>query len=63
MTALEGTTSLQFGREPLRSSPERPAWATTCFASPLPTLIGTTIGGVSLVAILNHASVQEEIPA
>ena len=28
----------------------------------LPTLIGNTIGGVSLVAILNHAPVREELP-
>jgi len=27
----------------------------------LPTLLGNTIGGVSLVAILNHAPVHEEI--
>ena len=28
----------------------------------IPTLIGNTIGGVSLVAILNHAPVREELP-
>lgn len=28
----------------------------------IPTLIGNTIGGVSLVAILNHAPVNEELP-
>ena len=28
----------------------------------VPTLIGNTIGGVSLVAILNHAPVREELP-
>jgi formate/nitrite transporter FocA (FNT family) len=29
----------------------------------LPTFLGNTIGGVSLVAVLNHAPVREEIPA
>ena len=28
----------------------------------IPTLIGNTIGGVSLVAILNHAPVRDEVP-
>ena len=28
----------------------------------IPTLIGNTIGGVSLVAILNHAPIREELP-
>ena len=28
----------------------------------IPTLIGNTIGGVSLVAILNHAPLREELP-
>lgn len=28
----------------------------------IPTLIGNTIGGVSLVAVLNHAPVKEELP-
>jgi formate/nitrite transporter FocA (FNT family) len=28
----------------------------------IPTLIGNTIGGVSLVAIINHAPVREELP-
>ena len=28
----------------------------------IPTLLGNVIGGVSLVAILNHAPVREELP-
>ena len=28
----------------------------------VPTLLGNTIGGVSLVAILNHAPVRDELP-
>ena len=28
----------------------------------IPTLIGNTVGGVSLVAVLNHAPVREELP-